>query len=70
MRHQYLKQNQRTVLIPNPGLDIPPKLPETTNFVLTNRRKEYSEINAMKVKIALENRIPPLKNLKGSQSYA
>lgn len=60
MRHRYLQNNQRSILVPQPELDLPPKLPETTNFVFTNRRKEYSEINAMKVRIALENRIPPL----------
>lgn len=60
MRHRYLQNNQRSILVPHLELDVPPKLPETTNFVLTNRRKEYSEINAIKVRIALENRIPPL----------
>ena len=44
--------------------DVPPKLPETTNFVLTISRKEYNEMSAMKVRIPLENRIPPLKNLE------
>ena len=42
---------------------IPPKLPETTNLVFTNRRKEYKEIKAMNVNIALENKMPPLKKL-------
>lgn len=43
--------------------DAPPKLPETTNFVLTSSRNEYSDIKAMNVKTALENSMPPLKNL-------
>ena len=43
--------------------DLPPKLPETTNLVLTRSRKEYREMSAMNVKMALENNIPPLKKL-------
>ena len=41
----------------------PPKLPDTTNLVLTKRRNEYNEINAMNVRTKLENKMPPLKNL-------
>lgn len=41
----------------------PPKLPETTNLVLTKSKNEYREINAMNTKMKLEKRIPPLKNL-------
>ena len=42
------------------ALDIPPKLPETTNFVLTNNKKDHNEIKAMKTRTAVENKIPPL----------
>lgn len=44
-------------------LDIPPKLPETTNLVSINSKNDHSEINAMNTRTRLENRIPPLKNL-------
>ena len=44
-------------------LDVPPKLPETTNLVLTNNKKDHNEIKAMKTRTKLENKIPPLKNL-------
>ena len=41
-------------------LDVPPKLPETTNLVLTNNKKDHSEIKAMKTRTKPENKIPPL----------
>lgn len=43
--------------------DAPPKLPETTNLVLTRRRNEYNETSAMNIRTPLENSIPPLKKL-------
>jgi hypothetical protein len=43
--------------------DIPPKLPETTNLVLTRSKKEYREMSAMPEIIREENKRPPLKNL-------
>lgn len=39
---------------------IPPKLPDTTNLVLTRSRKEYKEMVAMKTKVTAENNRPPL----------
>ncbi len=47
-----------------------PKLPETTNLVLTRSKKEYNEISAMKISTPLENKIPPLKNLGESYMLA
>lgn len=44
-------------------LDVPPKLPETTNLVLTNNRKDHNETKAMKVRTRVENKSPPLRNL-------
>ena len=40
--------------------DAPPKLPDTTNLVLTNNKKDHSEIRAMNTRTKLENKIPPL----------
>jgi len=40
--------------------NLPPKLPDTTNLVLTNRINEYSEIRAMSESVIKENNIPPL----------
>lgn len=45
-------------------VDIPPKLPDTTNLVLTRSRKEYREIAAMNVKVRAENSSPPFKKLE------
>ena len=42
-----------------------PKLPDTTNLVLTRSKNEYREMRAINVKTELENNIPPLKNLSG-----
>lgn len=39
---------------------IPPKLPETTNLVSTNNKKDHSEIKAIKTRTKAENKIPPL----------
>lgn len=41
-------------------LDVPPKLPETTNLVLTSNKKDHNETKAMKTRTKLENKIPPL----------
>jgi hypothetical protein len=42
----------------------PPKLPETTNLVLTRSKNEYNEMKQMNVNVSIENRRPPLKKLK------
>jgi hypothetical protein len=41
----------------------PPKLPETTNLVLTRRINEKSEMRAMATRVIAEKRRPPFKNL-------
>ena len=43
-----------------------PKLPDTTNLVLTSKVNEYKEIKAMKISTKLENKMPPLKKLNGT----
>jgi hypothetical protein len=43
--------------------DIPPKLPDTTNFVFTRSRNEYREMMAMAESVREENKSPPLKKL-------
>jgi len=42
----------------------PPKLPETTNLVLTKSKNEYNEMRQMNVNVTIENKRPPLKKLK------
>jgi hypothetical protein len=46
------------------GEVAPPKLPETTNLVLTKSKNEYNEMRQMNVNVIIENKRPPLKKLK------
>jgi hypothetical protein len=67
MGHKASRRDLETVNIATwPRLedtDIPPKLPETTNLVLTRSKKEYREMRAIPEIIREENKRPPLKNL-------
>ena len=61
------RHDVRNVYFTTQGI-IPPKLPETTNLVLTSNKNEYSEMSAIKMRTPLENKIPPLKNLDDTVS--
>jgi hypothetical protein len=66
MGHKASRRDLETVSqtwSPQEDTHIPPKLPETTNLVLTRSKKEYRETRAMPEIIREENKRPPLKNL-------
>jgi hypothetical protein len=44
-------------------IDIPPKLPDTTNLVFTRSKNAYREIIAIAESVKVENKRPPLKKL-------
>jgi hypothetical protein len=62
MLHRYLVKIKRSVVTEKKKKRkvVPPKLPETTNLVLTKSKNEYSEMRAMNVNVIIENKRPPL----------